>query len=268
MSIVSDSREVYDASGAINASALKYLSHPNTPAHFRAYMDEPRPAPTDAQRYGLILHRAIFEPDTIKGAFAVKPEGMSFATKEGKAWKLEHEDVEIISAKEATAIERTVKNVWAHPTAKKLLLKSDFERSIYATDENGVNRKGRLDVFPHSGNVLPDLKSCESAAYEDIEKQVVKYGYHYSAAFYLDLCEMIGQPWEHFVLICVEKTPPYLVALYEIQQEVIEWGRRQYERDLLIYRTCMASGQWPGFPEEVTQIGVPMFARKEMESMA
>lgn len=267
MSVVSESREVYDTSGAVNASALKYLSHPNTPAHFRAYMDEPRPEPTDAQRYGQILHRSIFEPDTMHGKFAVKPEGMSFATKEGKAWKLEHEKAEIISTKDARAIERSVAEVWAHPVAKRLLTGSEFEKSIYGTDEHGTNRKGRLDIFTRSGNVLPDLKSCESAAPDDFEKQIVKYGYHYSAAFYQDLCEMIGQPKGHFIFICVEKSPPYLVAVYELETEVIEWGRKLYQRDLTLYRHCVANDSWPGYPEEVQCLGVPFYARKQMEEM-
>lgn len=263
--VVSESRSVYDSSGSINASALKQLSHPATPAHFKAFMEEPKAEATDAQRYGLILHRSIFEPHTMTNALAVKPEGMSFATKEGKEWKKEHGEVEIISQKEATSIQRSVAAVWAHPIAKRLLTGSEFERSIYATDDYGTNRKGRLDVFPQSGNVLPDLKSCESAAADDFEKQIVKYGYHYSAAFYIDLCEMIGTPREHFIFICVEKTPPYLVAVHELDAEVIEWGRKLYQRDLAVYRHCMEKDEWPGYPIEIQKISVPAWARREME---
>lgn len=254
-------------SGSINASALKRLSHPGTPAHFRAYMEEPKPEPTDAQRYGLILHRSIFEPDTMNGAFAIKPEGMSFATKEGKAWKQEHEGVEIIDQKNATAIQRSVAAVWAHPIAKRLLANAQFEKSLYAIDSHGTARKGRLDVFPMAGNVLPDLKSCESAAADDFERQIVKYGYHYSAAFYIDLCEMVGAPREHFLFICVEKTPPYLVAVHELDPLMIQWGRKLYQRDLTVYRQCVASGEWPGYSAEVQQVSCPKWARAEMEAM-
>lgn len=257
--------EAYKAADGVSKSMLDYLAHPYTPAHLRAYLDEPQPEPTDAQRFGAIMHRSIFEPDTMKGAFAVKPIGMNFTTKEGKAWRDGQSDKTILTHAEATKIERSVAAVWKHPIAKRLLAGSDFERSLFASDSGGTLRKARLDVLPKSGNVLPDLKTCESAAAEDFEKQVLTYRYHVQAAYYLDICKLLGIPRTRFVFICVEKTSPFCVAVHELDTEVVEWGRRIYQRDLAVYRQCVKSNEWPGYPDDIGVVGVPVWARKQME---
>jgi hypothetical protein len=46
--------------------------------------------PTPAMIAGSALHCAILEPEEFVQRYAVKPEGMSLATKDGKAWAAEH----------------------------------------------------------------------------------------------------------------------------------------------------------------------------------
>lgn len=260
--------EQYGSADGVSKSMLDRLAYPKTPAHLRAYMDDPRPEPTDAMVFGTILHRALLEPDTMKGAFAIRPEGLNLRTKAGMQWAEENSDKPILSSDKATAIGRCVENLWKHPRAKSLLTGSDFERCLFASDDNGVLRKGRIDALPKAGNVLPDVKTCASAAGDDFEKSVVEYRYHVQAAYYIDLCQLLGMDRPNFVFICVEKTPPYAVAVHQLDPLVVEWGRRTYQRDLTVYRQCLESGEWPGYSQEIGVIGVPRWAQKEMEESA
>lgn len=260
------SHDAYLLAQGVSKSMLDQLASPKTPAHLRAYLDEPRPEPTDAMKFGSVLHAALLVPDSMSN-IAVKPEGFDGRTKSGKDWMAENKDKTPVSIKQMTAINRMVANVWSHPVAKRLLTGSTFERSLFATDEYGTLRKGRLDVLTSAGNILPDVKTCESAAPDDFEKSVFNYRYYVQAPYYLDLCDIIGIEKEHFVFICVEKTPPYCVAVHELDPLIVEAGRKIYQRDLALYRECLESGEWPGYPTTVGLISVPLFARKALEEI-
>lgn len=259
--------DAYRLAQGVSKSMLDKLAWPKTPAHFRAYLDEPQPEPTDAMQFGTVVHTAILQPESLD-KIAVKPEGLDMRTKIGKDWAAAQGEKTIVSSDRMKAVKRMVDNVWSHPVAKRLLAGSEFERSLFAEDSLGTLRKGRLDVLTKAGNILPDLKTCESAAPDDFEKSVVNYRLMCQAAYYLDLCELVGIKREKFCFICVEKSPPYCVAVHELDEMVIEWGRKLYQRDLTVYRQCLESGVWPGYPTEVGVIGVPIWARKEMEALS
>lgn len=264
--IHSQSFAAYKAAAGVSKSMLDKLAHPKTPAHLRAYLDGVE-IPTEAQIFGHLVHRVLLEPDTIKGAFAIKPEGMNFATKKGRAWKEDHGGLPIVSFKDAVAVDAMVANLWKHPQAKRLLKDAQFERSLFATDTHGTLRKCRLDALT-AGNAIPDLKSCASAAADDFERSIVDYRLFVQAAYYIDLCKLLGMDKQRFCFICVEKSPPYAVAIYSLDDLVVEWGRKTYKRDIQVYRNCIESGEWPAYPPEITNIGVPRWAQKEMDNAA
>lgn len=265
--IVSDlSHEQYIAASGVSSSMLKILRE-KSPLHLRAALDFPEP-PTDAQRIGSITHRALLLPDTFKDAFHVKPDDLSFTTKEGKAWRLEHADRPLITAQEQRDIAGMIQAVQRHPMAKRLMASATYEQSIFVTDSHGTTRKLRPDILPRGGNLLPDLKTCESAQRSDFEKVIGKYGYWLQGAYYLDGCRLAGMEFENFVLIAVEKNYPYAVATYNIDPIVIDYGRRINNAALETYRQCVESGLWPGYEENISYIGLPPWLQKEAEQAA
>lgn len=233
-----------------------------SPAHYRAR--EERAKETEATRMGTLIHSAILEPDSL--AFHVKPEGMNFATKEGKAWKLDHQSAPIITSDEWKTMTGIVASVHGHPMAKRLLSGGQPERCLFAKDKHGVVRKGRLDFLPDSGNVIVDVKTCEDASPREFEKSIYNYRYHAQGAYYTGLANLCGYQKEIFVIIAVEKSPPYAVAVYRVDQEALDFGRHLVERDMTVYRRCVETGKWPGYSEDVEEIGLPLWARKEMEA--
>lgn len=263
-SILSMPAEMYHAAEGVSNSMLKILAD-RTALHLWCKMHTPPEEPTEAQRIGTITHRAMLEPSTMDGAFHIKPEGMSFTTVDGKAWKKEHSDLPIIKESEATQIKSIVEAVTRHPMASKLLTLGKAEQCIFAKDDHGTLRKGRIDWLSETGNVLVDLKTCESAAIDDFEKQIYNYGYFRQASYYLDLCRMVGLEKDAFAFICVEKEAPYAVAVYTLMDDVIDAGRRLYQRDLQIYRDCMESGEWPGYQPAIQSISIPAWAMKRLE---
>lgn len=266
--IHSMSYAAYAAAAGVSKSMLDGLAYPLTPAHFKAARDEPD-IPTEAQHTGVLLHRSLLEPETMKGAFCVRPKGLDMRTKAGKEWREAQGGLPELTHNEAVTIEKCVASLWAHPNASRMIKSGEFEVGLFATDSRGTLRKCRPDVLHRTGsNVLCDVKTCASAAAPHFEKQIVNYRYHVQAAYYLDLCKLLGIEKEHFCFLCVEKTPPYAVAVYDLEPDVIRFGRTIYQRDLQVYRNCVESGEWPGYPTDITTIGVPMYARREMENAA
>jgi|694.fasta_scaffold17186_19 hypothetical protein len=257
----------YRAAEGISKSMLDWIAPPRTPAHYKAKV-EGRIAEeqTPAMRLGQMIHRAILEPETVAGAWVVKPEGMNFATKEGKEWRVA-QSLPIISAEEAATITGMRDSVHAHPAVRRILAKARTECSLFANDADGMLRKARVDALPESGNVLVDIKSCQCADAEVMAKSVMAYRYHVQAAYYLDLCELLGIERSEFLFVCVEKQAPYAVAVYALEADAIEMGRLEYRRDLAAVRHCMATDEWPGFTREITALGLPAWAQRQAEGV-
>lgn len=264
------SYEQYAKAAGVNASALKLLSPPSTPAHFKAaFIDKTaKPDETEALTFGTWGHRLVLEPDTIEGAYHVKPKGMSFAKTEGKDWRAKHSDKPIIEHDDVADLIGIRDALWKHPTVKRLLAGAETERCLFATDSHGTLRKARLDALT-KGSAIPDLKTCESADERSFGKAIGNYGHYLSAAYYLDICQLVGIDKTAVVYICVEKKPPYAIALWSLRDIAIEYGRRCNERNLAVYRHCMETGDWPGYSPNIEPIdNLPRYLRDEMEAAA
>jgi len=266
--IHSGSFEQYQKAAGLSRSMLREMAWPRTPAHFKArYIDKVCGAEetTPAMELGTLTHRVILEPETCADAFHVKPDGMKFSTKDGIAWRDAHQDRPIITTDQSAAMLGMRESVLAHSIARKFIERSKRESNVFA-DAKEIRLKARLDLLPDSGNALADLKTCESADDIGFSKSIDSYAYHYQAAFYLDVCNLAGRDFSQWIFIAVEKTPPYLCVVYNLDPMAIEYGRTLYRRDLQAYRSCVESGIWPGYSPELSIISLPQYRQKEMEN--
>lgn len=257
--------EQYFAASGVSKSMLDKIAI--SPAHLQAHLAEPK-EPTPAMIIGAIAHRAILEPDTFKDAFYVRPENMKFTTRDGIAWKEEHNDKPILAHEEAVKIQKMVDAVHTHPSAKRLFSNGKSEQSLFVEDSKQTLRKSRLDWLSEKGSALPDLKTCESARTQDFEKSIWDYRYFVQAAYYLANCKLCGIDKKDFVFVCVEKSAPYAVACHALDDVALEAGRMVFERDLQVYRNCVESGKWPAYSDGIESIAVPAWAMKTLEAMS
>lgn len=258
--------EQYHAASGVSRSMLEWLSPPKTPLHFWAkYVAKLIPdEETPALRTGTLVHRCVLEPETMAGAFHTRPEGLNFSTKEGKAWKEAHADKPILTDDESKMIYGMRDSVWRHAKAAAILKTSEFERSAFA-GHNGMILKARFDALPKAGNVIADLKTCDSADLESVEKSMLKYGYFRQAAFYLKVANLLGLKRDYFVFIFVEKSPPYAVACYTPSDVVLEAGTMMVNRDLQLLANCYETDRWPGYSPNIEPAALPAWAMKSLE---
>lgn len=247
-----------------------------SPAHYWAgsYLNPDRieDEETNALRIGAAVHALILEPDTWLAQHVVKPEGMSFATKDGKAWRAEQEDAgrTILSLAEWRMVRGVEDAVKAHPLARRAIAASASEVTLTMRDpETGVWLKARPDALPHEPGRMPfsvQIKTTQDASPSAFSKSVWNYGYHLGAAIEIDMLSHLG--WHDapgYLLIAVEKEPPFAVSLLRLSDEAIAWGRHQYRRALRRFADCLATGKWPAYAEDVTEIHLPEWAARGLE---
>ena len=220
---------------------------------------------TPALEFGTCVHSYILEDGQ---DFAVMPN-VDKRTKVGKAkfeaFKAANQGKILISANDFHTIKKMDDAVQAHPAASDLLDIGIAEQSAYWIDvDTGLLCKVRpdwttLDV-DSGAPILVDLKSTLDASYNRFSRDSANYGYHISAAYYLDgMTAATGVLHENFVLIAVEKTEPFGVACYLFDEEAIHEGRKQYRKALEIIADCKKHDSYPAYSQSIEVISLPQY---------
>lgn len=256
-------RDYREAEG-VSHSALKHIAV--SPLHYKYHRETPQEQ-TPAMLIGTLFHLALFEPNKFREgvSHAVKPEGMSFATKDGKAWR-DIQKAPIISADDNAAINGMVASMRANVAAAAYLANGKAEVSLFAQDEKtGLQLKGRCDWLWRDRPVMLDGKTCESAA--DFEREGAARRYFQQAAYYIDLASENDVQIEAFVFLVAEKQPPYGVRLVEYDEAGINAGREIYRKELDTLGRCIERNEWPGYRSDVETIALPAWAMKQLEQV-
>jgi PDDEXK-like domain of unknown function (DUF3799) len=158
-----------------------------------------------------------------------------------------------------------------HPAASALLMPDTGrpERSLFWIDpRTGMRLRARLDWLPNACGarmIVPDYKTCAKGDLVSIGRSIYTYGYHQQASWYLDAVRALGLAGDDavFVLICQEKTAPYLVTVVQVDAMALLIGADRNRRAIDRFAECTACGRWPGYSDEIELLGVPAWAENE-----
>lgn len=173
----------------------------------------------------------------------------------------------VLKSEDAVAVDRMADAILAHPLAAELLTAGHGkpEVSMFGTDEaTGRWARGRLD-FLHSRELIVDFKTCAAADRSGFERSAWSFGYHIQAAHYLRLAKQLDLVDDDcaYVLIAAEKSAPHLVAVYQLDGDLIEYGDQLVGLAFERWDRCLTLGDWPGLPPVITTIGLPKWATNE-----
>lgn len=251
----------YASIPGVNPSSLKILAR-KSPLHFQYAQTHPR-AETPAMRLGTAVHLAVLQPDLFATSYAVKPEGMSFVTKEGKEWRAANSDRPILSSEEYADICGMADAVRAHPEAARYLAAGAVEEPIVWTDpDTGVAMKGRPDLVTSTG-FLVDLKTARDLTPRRFASAVLDLGYLFSMAAYKDGLALNGKEPRETVLVCVESSAPFDVCVYRLDDDALDIGRGEYKQALETLKECRERNEWPGRLPGVATLNLPSWAYPE-----
>jgi hypothetical protein len=164
-------------------------------------------------------------------------------------------------------VQAMVMSIRRHPIAGPLFTEGSgkAEQSFFWPDpRTGVWRRARLDWLkpaPDGGRaIVVDLKSTVAADLESVEKTIARYAYHQQGAFYLDAVRDLGiDPDPAFVLVFVEKTPPFQVHVIQLDAYTLRLGDARNRAAIDLYKTCTDTGTWPGYPTDITIASLPIW---------
>lgn len=253
------SNKAYHADPALGSTSLKTLAT-KTPAHYQH--DKQHPKTSDAFTLGTAAHSLILEDDA-SGIVVVDAsnwltkdakEAKAAALAAGKQPLLTKEWLQVVAMRDA---------VMAHPVARYCLTEHRAEASVF-WDEGGQTYKCRPDAWKPS--MLADLKTTVNADPNEFGKVAHGFGYHQSAAHYIDGVKTVTGEELPFRFVLVEKTAPYFVSVVELDFEAVEIGRQLNERAKRIYAECVESNTWPGYPT-AEPVSLPMWAIYQSEDL-
>lgn len=259
------SNEAYHSGPGLSKSGLDLLA--KSPYLFRY---RPKPEPSKALLIGSAFHASTLEPHTYANLFAVAPE-INARTNAGKAeletFRQANAGKSILTAEDAEKVAAMAQAARCHPVAAQLLAAGVAETSIYHRDEpTGELLKVRPDWIVD--DLIVDLKSTEDASAIGFSKSCANYRYHVQAAYYLDIANAVmDRRFTAFIFIAVEKSPPYQVAVYHADYEMIMAGRMEYRRLVDLYHECRVSDRWPGLNDgRIEAISLPRWATRNNDN--
>lgn len=244
---------------ALNFSLAKHLL--TSPAHFQVELNTKREA-TSAMHIGTIAHAMILEGKDIMSEYAIRPEGLSMATKEGKAWKAE-QTLPIITEEEAVTIKGMAEAVSQNNSAMGILNNCQFRETPMFATIYGVECKALLDCHGNDRDqwVICDLKTTVDASPRGFAKSTSDMHYDLQAAWYSTIlaknADIDTNPYWYW--IAVEKKPPYLNVVYE-SESWMEGGMKKLEKVLKKYKECTSSGKWELPYNGIQQFDKPYWA--------
>ena len=258
---------------SLSATSARLLLPPSTPAHYRWAIDHPLTGRTPAMMFGAAVHALALGTADL----AVFDEGRSWNSKAGERFLAEHPDHGDrlpILAHEVPAAEAMADALLAHPVARLGLTGGHAEQAMFAEDDRfGVWRRCKVDYLaPAAGDrlIMIDIKTTDNASPQAFARSAAKFGYHRQAdncawlARSLDLAKHVSM-----IFAAVEKHPPYLVAVYECDPADLRRAAELNDAACGVFARCLATGEWPGYPETITRLHMPVWtARDEEDALA
>lgn len=253
----------YRAHPALNYSSAKSLL--KSPKHFQAALNR-KFEPSREMIIGSAVHSIVLEGK--QPSYIVRPADLDLRTKEGKAWRDKHAGKEIVTQEDNEIVVRAATAVQASLDAQYLLkLCPHREIGIVRHYEN-VAIKGRLDAYGHDEAGKPiilDFKTTGDADPETWGKKAFGLRYPMQTAWYESLLALelgLEEPPAYFWLV-VETQDPFDVVIYQPPEEALEIGRAQMKHCIESYKTCLATGKWPGYTKGIIQLETPVWEKRK-----
>ena len=236
------SNEAYHADlTALSSSSLKLLL--KDPAAFKArYIDGIKEAEEEKTAFvdGTLTHALILEPETVVN-YAVFP-GLRKAGNLWEKFKLDNSSKICISAAQMLKAEKLYKAHAALDVANSLI-RNGFPEHNMRGKLHDLAVKARADYIVPKEYIV-DVKTTSMPSDIEVFKQtVIDYGYHLSAALYVDIAEQVYGYKHDFYWEVLSKDDGQC-HVYKASEETLYKGRALVNQALLLYKTCAKTSIW------------------------
>ncbi|MTI12418.1 PD-(D/E)XK nuclease-like domain-containing protein [Sansalvadorimonas verongulae] len=292
--------ELYHSDEAVSSTILKEMRR--SPRHAYSRTQQERGKTTRTLTLGRLLHACVLEPDRFKKDYAppldpaaypdalvsqedykaccktlglpvsgtkqVLKERIQEAADDAVFWDdilAEHSKGRtLISQPDFDICAGVMSSVQHHGKASKVFTDGVSERSLFWEDPGTeLACRARMDYYREDIGVVFDLKTTTDARLESFQRDVFKYGYHISAAMYLEGCRQLGLKATAFAWLAIEKEPPYAIGLYMASPEMLAAGDNDFRDYLATFAACKESSFWPSYSDDFVTIDLPPWAHNK-----
>lgn len=167
--------------------------------------------------------------------------------------------LQVVTPDKIFILEEIESKVNLNYTAKNYLSGTPQVSVVWQDEETGVICKGRYDVLNEDS--IADLKTTKDASISKFRKDMMQLNYHCQAWMY-------QESWaKHnngeilpFIFVVIENCSPYGIITYAIREDSLEVGKHKARQAMQVYKNCVETGIWNGYPEEVIDIDIPEYA--------
>lgn len=247
---------------ALSSSALAHAD--DSMAKYKAYRDGKIRYESRALDLGSAVHLMIENPALFEYSYAIKPSGIDYRTKEGKAWKAENADRIALDQEQ---METVLGCYEAWRTADDPLIRiaresaGEAEISRFFTCR-GIHCKARADRLvtvsgseneylaehwpslfnPISNTLVVDFKTTSrSATPRSFGYTARDFHYFLKAAFYLEAFKA-----DAFLWVVLETSPPFHITRYLMSESSVAFYTERMIQLLDQIRVCEETHVWPG----------------------
>jgi hypothetical protein len=145
-----------------------------------------------------------------------------------------------------------------HAAQPPLFTDGKAEQTLIWEEPGGVVCRARLDWLRDDRATIDDLKTTSrSASPEAYSRNLFGVGGDVQAAFYArGVQELTGETPE-FRWATVETSAPYALAVIAPGPDVLALGHSKVEHAIRVWRECLATDIWPGYPQQICWANAP-----------
>lgn len=211
---------------------------------------------TDATLLGRFVHCAALTPDLLASTFVCKPKGMTFASKEGKAWR-DAQTAEIVPFEAFQIGQDITQAIFKKIPARDSITGASYtEASItWECSLSGEKCKGRPDWI--EGRYIYDLKVSRYADGRAVGLSAFYAGWFHQLAHYRTGAQAVGLDVRGGRLVVVAPEPPHVVYTLEVKADALDLLEIENIATLKAMRECREANDWPGTPDDWTKIEPP-----------
>lgn len=265
------SNEEYHADReSYSRSAL--MAFKRAPYHYWAeYLNPARPAKeaTPTMIFGSAFHTYVLEPEIFENEYDIGPPKILLKDVGREAFDLYKVHVEriekstkkIIPYNDAVIMKAMMWSLRGNRQAWELIQGAKYEQSYFWEDrESGLIVKARPDIL--HPNMIVDLKTCADASPRGFQNAMASGGYHIQGSMVREaIRELEGRDIPNVINICIEKTYPYSIGIYLIDEEALEIGRLEFKGLLTKLNHAIMHNDFPGY--ETQTITLPGWYKYE-----
>lgn len=230
-----------------------------SPAHYKQWV-ESNDEDSESKKGGSLFHKAVLQQDAFIAGYYPEPDFGDSRTTAAKVARKDFEkafadkirDKSPIPAKLFERIAMQITSLSNHPIYKAITAPGARETPIYWT-ENGVECRATPDLLLENGLCI-DLKTTRDASDDGFRRSYRAYGYDIQAAMMELAVRSTGRRYAGHLIVAIETSAPYAVNLFKPSRRSILEAHEKVSHALAIMRTCIESGQWPGYGNEVKEI--------------